>query len=133
MNRLNRSLQRARRLLATSAGVALIAGALVALTPMAAGATDVTPTGLIQFKFQDGSFIYINQGLSTQQFFDLGPGADIPACRDGNENNDLPPLGQVGSGGGTDVLKDFYPTDLSRDVAAGTGTGGSTTTIIDST
>ena len=64
----------------------LIAGSmLVAVAP--AAATDISPIGLTQLKFQAGSFLDINFGLPTAQHFDLGPSTSI-GCSDGVENND---------------------------------------------
>ena len=109
----------------------LVAGTmLVAISP--AAATDISPVGLTQLKFQAGSYLDINFGLPTAQHFDLGPSTTI-ACSDGVENNDAAPLGTVGSGGGTDTLFDYYPADNSRTIVAGTATGGSTTTVVDTT
>ena len=109
----------------------LIAGTmLVGIAP--AAATDISPVGLTQLKFQDGSYLDINFGLPTAQHFDLGPKSTI-ACSDGVENNDAAPLGTVGSGGGTDTLFDYYPVDDSRSIVAGTATGGSATTVVDAT
>ena len=106
---------------------------MLGFTAQAAAATNITPTGLTNLTFAAGSFLTVNTGLSTEQHFDLSPSTGPGECADGVQNNDAAPLGTVGSGGGTDGLFDFYPTDLSRDIAAGTASGGSTTTVVDST
>jgi hypothetical protein len=90
--------------------LAIIASVFAALGARPADALDVDPPGLTAFGLTAGS-LQVNTGLSNEQNFDLTP-SDTPACSDGVDNNDAPPINT-----GHDGLTDF-PADPECSSAA---------------